>query len=171
MFPNILHFQGNPLSIEHLRNANIEQWLQVIIPSKTEEELSVTDTNAVLKANMIKQNWPKVSISVEFTSNYMTSLIENLLNNDITSKEEDVTNVYTSKGYLNGKVFSSVLFSRMCAMRTLENQWYQVITTLLKHSLSESNIITLKIPASFKNEEKLTYGNVREYILFNGTNK
>ena len=71
---------------------------------------------------MIKQNWPKVSISVEFTSNYMTSLIENLLNNDITSKEEDVTNVYTSKGYLNGKVFSSVLFSRMCAMRTLENQ-------------------------------------------------
>ena len=131
MYPNILHFQGSPLSTEHLKNSNIQNCLQVIIPSKTEEELSVIDTNAVLKANMIKQNWPEVTISVEFTSNNMTILIENLLNNEIGKNNKEGNNVYTSKGYLNGKVFSSVLFSRMCAMRTLENQCYQTVTSLL----------------------------------------
>lgn len=113
MFPNVVHFLGSPLDFLHIKNSNIENAFHVIIPSKTEDELSVSDTNAVFKANLIKQNWPDVQISVEFTSNYMTSLIENVINNDIGKEKEDISSVYTSQGYLNGKVFSSVLFSRM----------------------------------------------------------
>lgn len=113
LFYNVIHFIGSPLNLEHIKNSNIVNAVHVIIPSKTEEELNVSDSNAVFKANLIKQNLPEVTISVEFTSNYMALLIENVLDNDISSKDENDTSIYTSKGYLQGKIFSSVLFSRM----------------------------------------------------------
>lgn len=33
MYPNILFFEGDPMSIEHLENANIDECTHVVIPS------------------------------------------------------------------------------------------------------------------------------------------
>lgn len=121
MYPNIIHFEGNPMSLEHLKNANIAECLHVIIPCKAEENLSGNDCNAVIKANAIKQNWPEIKISVEFSSNSKAALIENLLDHNKDLLVRDGASAYTSKSYLNGKIFSSVLFSRMSAMKSLEN--------------------------------------------------
>ena len=168
MYPNVFHFNGDPLNIEHLKNANIIEAKHVIIPSKAEEDISGNDWNAVLKANIIKQNWPEVKISVEFTSNTKAWLIENLLDygKDFYSKES--TSTYTNKGYINGKIFSSVLLTRMSAMKSLRKYSYEAITSCLKHVFSDSNIITIEIPERLKCKEvDLTYGKVREFLLFN----
>jgi hypothetical protein len=69
MYPNILFFEGDPMNIEHLENANIDECNHVVIPSNCEEEICESDCNSIIKANIIKQNWPQVSISIEFTSN------------------------------------------------------------------------------------------------------
>lgn len=56
-------------------------------------------------------------------------------------------------------------------MKILQNQCYNTITSLLEHNLHESNIISLKVPNHFKDSDDLTYGNVKEYILFNRSNE
>ena len=168
IYPNIIHFNGDPLNIEHLKNANIIEAKHVIIPSKAEDNISGNDCNAVLKANIIKQNWPEVKISVEFTSNTKACLIENLLDYEKDSQFNDANSTYTNKGYINGKIFSSVLLTRMWAMKSLRKESYETITSLLKHVFTESNILTIEIPERLKCKEvDLTYGKVREFLLFN----
>ena len=167
LYPNVIYFKGNPLKIEHLKNANINESSCVIIPSKTDETLIENDCNAAMIANIIKQNWPNAKVSVEFNSNSKAWLIENLLSFKNEQSDDSYTSIYTNKGYMNGKIFSSVLLSRMSAVKSLRKESYETISSLLKYVLNESNIITLEIPNKLKLQENLTYGNVRDYLLFN----
>lgn len=121
MYPNILHFEGDPMDMENLKHANIGEACHVIIPCKAEEDLNGTDCNAVIKANTIKQNWPEVKISVEFSSNSKAALIENILDHKQNLLIRDGSSIYISRSYQTGKIFSSVLFTRMLAMKSIEN--------------------------------------------------
>lgn len=168
MYPNILHLQGDPMNLEHMKNANISEAFHVIIPCKSEENLSGNDCNAVIKANAVKQNWPDIRVSVEFSSNIKAALIENLLDQSRDILVKDGGSIYTSKSYLNGKIFSSVLFTRLSAMKSTENVCYETITSLLQYLFTESNIVTIEIPDDLRVAPKeLTYGIVRDYLLLN----
>jgi hypothetical protein len=43
MYPNILHFEGDSMNLEHLKNANIGEAQHVIIPCRGEESVSGND--------------------------------------------------------------------------------------------------------------------------------
>jgi hypothetical protein len=80
----------------------------------------------------------------------------------------DGASIYTSKSYLHGKIYSSVLFTRLSAMKSLQKKCYETITSLLQYMFEESNIITIEIPEDLKhNPKELTYGKVRDFLLFN----
>jgi hypothetical protein len=121
MYPNILHFEGDPSNMDNLKNSNIGEACHVIIPCKAEVDLNGTDCNAVIKANTVNQNWPGVKVSVEFSSNLKAALIENILDHEKDLLFNDGSSIYTSRSYQSGKIFSSVLFTRMLAMKSIEN--------------------------------------------------
>jgi len=167
-YPNILHLEGDPLNLEHLGNANIEGCKHVVIPCSTENNLCESDCNAVIKANSIKQNWPEVKISVEFSSNSKAALIENFLDQTKDVLMKDGGSTYMTKSYCSGKIFSSVLFTRMSAMKSLENTSYETITALLQYMFNESNFMTIEIPEEITvGKNNLTYGKVRDFLLLN----
>lgn len=168
MYPNVFMFDGDPFELEHLKNSNISEARHVVVPCKCEDDLCSNDSNVVMKANIIKQNWPEIKISVEFSSNTMVDLIENLLEYEQDLGKSKSNSVYTNKAYENGKVFSSVLFTRMSAMKSLRRESYETITSLLKYVFDESNVITVEIPQMLRClGSDLTYGKVREFLLFN----
>ena len=165
VYTNTFYFKGNPLTIEHLKNANIAESFHVIIPSKTEDIINENDWNAVIKANMIKQNWPEVKISVEFNSNTKALLIENLINYNVEWNNN--SSAYLNKCYIGGKIFSSVLFSRLSAIKSLRIESYQTITALLKYCTCSSNLMIIEIPDDLKQKQELLYGDVKEFLLLN----